>query len=333
MHDHLSTTSQAPRGSSRIAPIRAVPGRMTAYRRAKEKRRTVIHWLLRFHFSSAEILLQLLGLNHKQSHTVLKRMIDVRVIERIQPRDHSTPLYVLTRKALVLTGYDDLLVAKYQSRVSLRLDHDLAVQRATLALAQTAVDFAPARITYYQQMERITEHLDRLNAELLAARRRPLTEFERAGRAYVRQINGDVLDKDEAALARKHGKVIAAQMERIGTEAFSAIVFPEDAIADSLASEEVTKAETHKIKFPDVLITYAEDDILAIEIERTRGSWTKLGDSLLTHARSIEEGRWHRVRYLCPTDDIARRLASRFAALDLQTYRDEFSFEVTPEYF
>ena len=41
-------------------------------------------------------------------------------------------------------------------------------------------------------------------------------------------------------------------------------------LSDELSRHRRTQAETKKIKFPDVLITYHDEDIFAVEVERSR---------------------------------------------------------------
>jgi len=40
--------------------------------------------------------------------------------------------------------------------------------------------------------------------------------------------------------------------------------YPEDALSDELSSHRQTQTETKKIKFPAALITYRDEDILAV---------------------------------------------------------------------
>ena len=89
--------------------------------------------------------------------------------------------------------------------------------------------------------------------------------------------------------------------------------YPEDALSDELSRHRQTQTETKKIKFSDVLITYHDEDILAVEVERSRSGTErgslKLVDSRLTHVRSLEEGRWHCVRYVCGTPRITETVS------------------------
>ena len=322
---------------TRRAPIYLVPGSMTQYHRARDKRERVLHWLLRFHFSNASILLRVLGVSHRNSHPILGRLLRDGVIAKVRVSHYSVgPLYVLTRLALDMHGHDDLLVHQYRPRISKRLAHDLAVQRCTLALFGDADDFAPARVLYHQQMERMAEQIAIAEARLQRLTR-TMTDYHRAARAYVAELSGALVAPDERALLERHRARIARRVDEIGIDALTAEAYPEDALSDELSSHRQTKMETIKIKFPDVLITYHDDDILAVEVERSR-SGTKRGsmklvDSLLTHARSLEEGRWHRVRYACRTPQITERVSRCFASLGLEDYREAFQFTTEPALF
>ncbi|MGH8490704.1 MAG: hypothetical protein ACREXS_18030 [Gammaproteobacteria bacterium] len=322
---------------TRRAPIYLVPGSMTQYHRARDKRERVFHWLLRFHFSTASILLRLLGVSHRNSYPLLGRLLRDGVIAKVRVSHYSAgPLYVLTRLALDMHGHDDVLVHQYRPRVSKRLPHDLAVQRCTLALLADAADFAPARVLYHQQMGRMAEQIAIAEARLQRLTR-TLADFHRAARAYVAELSGALVASDERALLERHRARIAHRADEIGIDALTAEAYPEDALSDALSSHRQTQMDTNKIKFPDVLITYHDEDILAVEVERSR-SGTKRGsmklvDSLLTHARSLEEGRWHRVRYACRTPQITERVSRCFAALGLEDYREAFQFTTEPALF
>jgi len=182
-------------------------------------------------------------------------------------------------------GHDDLLVHQYRPRVSKRLPHDLAVQRCTLALLGDADDFAPARVLYHQQMERMAEQIAIAEARLQRLTR-TMTDHQRAVRAYVAELSGALIASDERALLERHRASIAHRADEIGIYALTAEAYPEDALSDELSSHRQTKLETNKIKFPDVLITYRDEDILAVEVERTRSATKrgsmKLVDLLLT---------------------------------------------------
>ena len=322
---------------TRRAPIYLVPGSMTQYHRARDKRERVFHWLLRFHFSTASILLRLLGVSHRNSHPIIGRLLRDGFIKKVRVSHCATgPLYVLTRHALDMHGHDDLLVHQYRPRVSKRLPHDLAVQRCTLALLGDADDFAPARVLYHQQMGRMAEHIAIAQARLQRLTR-TISDQQRAVRAYVAEVEGALVAPEERALLKRHRARIARRVDEIGIDALTAEAYPEDSLSDAVRSHHQTQMETKKIKFPDVLITYSDDDILAVEVERSR-SGTKRGsmklvDSLLTHARSLDEGRWHRVRYACRTPQITERVRRCFAALGLEDYREAFQFTTEPALF
>ena len=55
---------------------------------------------------------------------------------------------------------------------------------------------------------------------------------------------------------------------RVSRIALTAEAYPEDALSDELSSHRQTQMDTNKIKFPDVLITYHDEDILAVEVEK-----------------------------------------------------------------
>ena len=241
---------------------------MTQYHRARDKRERVLHWLLRFHFSTASILLRVLGVSYRNSHPVIGRLLRNGIIEKVHvPYYAAGPLYVLTRLALDMHGHDDLLVHQYRPRVSKRLAHDLAVQRCTLALLGDADDFAPARVLYHQQVERMAEQIAIAEARLQRLTR-TLADFHRAARAYVAELSGALVASDERALLERHRARIAHRADEIGIDALTAEAYPEDALSDELSSHRQTQMDTSKIKFPDVLITYHDEDILAVEVEK-----------------------------------------------------------------
>jgi len=96
----------------------------------------------------------------------------------------------------------------------------------------------------------------------------------------VAELSGALVASDERALLERHRASIAHRADEIGIDALTAEAYPEDALSDELSSHRQTKLETNKIKFPDALITYRDEDILAVEVERTR-SGTKRGSMKL----------------------------------------------------
>jgi hypothetical protein len=118
-------------------------------KRGEEKRKIILEWLCLFHYSNQSVLMQLLGLNHRNNSAYFKRLTNQQLIVSVDLPTLKKPAFMLHRNSLALLGYFPH-VAGYSfepRRISASLSrHHIAVQRTVLNRMHNYDSVTPERL-------------------------------------------------------------------------------------------------------------------------------------------------------------------------------------------
>ncbi|RZI40350.1 hypothetical protein EGT07_23700 [Herbaspirillum sp. HC18] len=108
---------------------------VNAHDRAREKTEIVFDWLVRFHYSNAAILMQLLGLNHAANLAYFRKLVSKGLLKSVDVSTVRKPVLMLSAAGLSMLE-NNPLASRYnwdERRIAASLTrHHLAVQVAVL---------------------------------------------------------------------------------------------------------------------------------------------------------------------------------------------------------
>jgi hypothetical protein len=77
----------------------------------------------------------------------------------------------------------------------------------------------------------------------------------------------------------------------------------------------------HGAKYPDAVAVSPKGIICCMEVEREIKSTSRMRQILASHLAQRKEGHWHKIIYLSPSIDVARRLKRKCSTLEYLTWR------------
>jgi hypothetical protein len=328
-------------------------------RRGETKRRRITRWLLRWHFSSASILLRIAGLDPLRNRCSIGRWLKSGILRRTSVfRAGSGSVYILTPKALHLAErdadrrldpeFDEAylydLITYYQTSVN-RLslgyaDHALLEQEAVLERLPEIHGYVTDRLMHKVLLTEFVRETSQLRKKLkqLEVAIDDLDRCERveAIRAWHdQQASGYPIKAYEPLLRRWEAEIKSAladgtlddplhEIDRLAEE--------REVLNDTLwKRRECVKKGRAFVKRPDAVLFYPDGQRVALEIERAKKRFSELKKGLDDHITMMKGGVYHSVLYLCANEKIVRDLDDAFEILnadDQEAFSKQFEFRV-----